>query len=87
MDVVLFKGNERRSGGRWGHPELNIEFLPEAGPVSEPEDESSSDEEEDNARRYVASQNPRFLTYINKEKENRRNHRRQGQYPFSDTAI
>jgi hypothetical protein len=78
MDIVLFKGDERRSGSRFGEPEPNIEFLPEAGPVSEPEDESSSDEEEDNASRYVASQDPRYLAHINREKEIRRMHRQQG---------
>lgn len=51
MDVVLFKGNERRSGNGFGEPEPNIDFATEAGPVSEPE--TSSEEEEEHPNHYL----------------------------------
>ena len=53
MDVVLFKGNERRSGNAFGHPERDIEFLTEAGRVSEPE--TSSEEEDEHPNNYLLS--------------------------------
>ncbi|KIM29544.1 hypothetical protein M408DRAFT_328789 [Serendipita vermifera MAFF 305830] len=74
MDVVLFKGNERRSGPRFGEPEPAIEFQSEASPPSDDEEESSeeSDDDDENPAHYLASMNPQYRTQIEKEKAMRR---------------
>ena len=80
MDVVLFKGNERRSGPRFGEPESAIEFLTEASPPSDDEESSSeeSEEDEENPAHYLASMNPQYRAQIEREKAQRRAHREEG---------
>lgn len=82
VDVVLFKGNERRSGPRFGEPEPNIDFLTEASLVSDPEDESSeeSDDDEDNPVHRLASQNPQYRAQLEREKQVRRAYRAEGSW-------
>lgn len=82
MDVVLFKGNERRSGPRFGEPEASIEFLTEASLPSDDEEESSeeSEEDEDNPAHYLASLNPQYRAQIEREKAQMRARRAEGSY-------
>ncbi|KAG8761423.1 hypothetical protein FRC14_003836 [Serendipita sp. 396] len=74
MDVVLFKGNERRSGSFFGRVESNIEFLPEAGRVSDPESESDDDEE--NQYSYMSQRDPQFRAQLVAQKAHAREVRR-----------
>lgn len=79
MDVVLFKGNERRSGPRFGEPEANIDFLTEASPVSDDEEDSSEEsDDEENPMTMLASQNPQYRAQVEREKQARRAYREEG---------
>jgi hypothetical protein len=79
MDVVLFKGNERRSGPRFGEPEASIDFLPEASPVSDDEEDSSEEsDDEENPMTRLASQNPQYRAQVEREKQARRAYRAEG---------
>lgn len=80
MDVVLFKGNERRSGPRFGEPEPAIEFQSEASPPSDDEEESSeeSDDDDENPAHYLALMNPQYRAQIEKEKAMQRARRAEG---------
>lgn len=82
MDIVLFKGNERRSGGRYGQPEPNLDFLEEAGPVSEVEEESSDedDDDEENPALYLQQQDPNYRARMEREKAAIKAYRREGEY-------
>lgn len=82
MDVVLFKGNERRSGNRFGQPESEIDFLEEAGPVSDregSEGSESEDEEEDAATRYILQKDPTYKERMEKEKAAMNAYRKEGE--------
>lgn len=71
MDLVLFKGNERRSGANFGQPESHIEFLAEASPVSESESEDSeedSDEEDVALKNWVGPQADAYRQQREREK-------------------
>jgi hypothetical protein len=88
MDVVLFKGNERRSGPRFGEPEANIDFLPEASAVSDDEEDSSEEsDDEENPMTRLASQNPQYRAQVEREKQARRAYREEGSWPSDLIGI
>lgn len=71
MDLVLFKGNERRSGAHFGQPESQLEFLTEAAPVSgsdSEESEEESDEEDVSLQNWVGPQADAYRQQREREK-------------------
>lgn len=84
MDIVLFKGNERRSGARFGQPEPNLDFLEEAGHVSEEESSNDEDDEDDeeNPAHFLQQQDPDYRLRIEREKAAIKAYRREGESYF-----
>jgi hypothetical protein len=86
LDVVLFKGNERRSGPQFGQPESKIDFLTEAAALSESgsEDSEESDEEDAALKSMVGPRADAYRQQREQEKAARVEYKRRRMFSLSE---